>query len=172
MQAETAHSTLLPVHMYRMQESEWCGSCMQGYLPFIGGGPSEAEETRDDPEYVEWYLSYGQAYEQLNGQVCGSVVNLCQLDALTCLDWQGVTWGLAWDARSVGALRCMTCYSQCRLWSLCCLSFLVISVSLALTAKPFSVWLFLLGITKLVPYGHLLLVHTQVYEADMLRSQE
>ena len=50
---------------------------MQGYLPFIGSGPSEAEETRDDPEYVEWYLSYGQAYEQMNGQVCDNTVAAC-----------------------------------------------------------------------------------------------
>lgn len=50
---------------------------MQGYLPFIGSGPSEAEETRDDPEYVQWYLTYGQAYEQLNGQVCNNTAAPC-----------------------------------------------------------------------------------------------
>ena len=50
---------------------------MQGYLPFIGSGPSEAEETRDDPEYVEWYLSHGQAYEQLNGRVRDHTVAAC-----------------------------------------------------------------------------------------------
>ena len=55
---------------------------MQGYLPFIGSGPPEAEETRDDPEYVEWYLNYGQAYEQLNGQVCDNHVAAC-LNALS-----------------------------------------------------------------------------------------
>lgn len=54
---------------------------MQGYLPFIGSGPSEAEETRDDPEYVEWYLNYGQAYEQMNGQVCDKHC-CCMLEGL------------------------------------------------------------------------------------------
>lgn len=43
---------------------------MQGYLRFSGWGASEAEESRDDPAYVEWYLKHGQAYEQLNGKVC------------------------------------------------------------------------------------------------------
>ena len=54
----------------------------QGYLPFIGSGPSEVEETRDDPEYVEWYVSYGQAYEQLNGQVGNNTVAM--LECLQC----------------------------------------------------------------------------------------
>lgn len=73
---------------------------MQGYLPFIGSSPSEAEETRDDPEYVEWYLSYGQAYEQLNGQVCANVLTLHAnwMFRSAQTGW-GVAWGIAWDAR-------------------------------------------------------------------------
>lgn len=52
-------------------------SCVQGYLPFIGSGSPEVEESRDDPAYVEWYLNHGQAYEQLNGKVCNNLIAAC-----------------------------------------------------------------------------------------------
>ena len=84
---------------------------MQGYLPFIGSGSSEAEESRDDPAYVEWYLTYGQAYEQLNGKV-SDIHHRFKLPcyvvlAATCLFWLSLlnelscpTWliHLAWGA--------------------------------------------------------------------------
>lgn len=62
--------------------------CTQGYLPFIGSGTAEPEESRDDPAYVEWYLSYGQAYEQLNGKVSDDHITAGYVHALlagTCL---------------------------------------------------------------------------------------